>query len=241
MTHMIKLTHALAAAATVLAQPGLSGGTAAADAARLRMDHTHEQITVVGEGLVAAAPDLMRLNAGVEVRRASPGEAFEASRKAAARLTRTLVEAGIAEQDLQTNELSLGPEYEAYPKVAAYRAAQGVEAVIRDLSKADEIIDTVAGVGEDVRLNGVSFELSKPEEVLDRARAKAFANAAAKAAQFAELSGRGLGRVLSVSEELHGPPQPLMAAAEVFDAKGSVSPGRQTHAVTVRVVYGFAD
>ncbi|MFI6477825.1 SIMPL domain-containing protein [Nonomuraea sp. NPDC050663] len=205
------------------------------------MDHTHEQITVVGEGAITAAPDLMRLMAGVEVRRATPGEAFSASRTAAAKLTKTLVEAGIDAVDLRTNELSLGPEYEAYPKVAGYRAAQGVEAVIRDLSRADEIIDTVAGVGEEVRLNGVAFELSKPDEVLEKARERAFGNAAAKAAQYASLAERRLGRVVSVSEEVNGPPQPLMAAAEAFDAKGSVSPGRQTISVTVRVVYGFAD
>ncbi|GAA4043129.1 SIMPL domain-containing protein [Nonomuraea soli] len=205
------------------------------------MDHTHEQITVVGEGAITAAPDLMRLMAGVEVRRATPGEAFSASRTAAAKLTRTLVEAGIDAKDLRTNELSLGPEYEAYPKVAGYRAAQGVEAVIRDLVRADEIIDTVAGVGEEVRLNGVAFELSQPDQVLEKARERAFGNAAAKAGQYATLAGRRLGRVVSVSEEVNSPPQPLMAAAESFDAKGSVSPGRQTISVTVRVVYGFAD
>ncbi|MEV0589202.1 SIMPL domain-containing protein [Nonomuraea sp. NPDC050310] len=205
------------------------------------MEHTDERITVVGEGAVSAAPDLMRLLAGVEVRKAGPGEAFAASREAAARLTRTLREAGVAEEDLRTNELSLGPEYEAYPKVAGYRAAQGVEALVRDLSRADAVIDAVAAVGEEIRLNGLVFEVSKPDQVLEAARARAFANAAAKAAQYAGLAGRALGRVVAVSEEVSAPPQPLLAAAEAMDAKSSVSPGRQTVSVTVRVVYGFAD
>jgi uncharacterized protein YggE len=63
-------------------------------------------ITVVGEGAVAAAPDVMRLQAGVEVRRRSAAEAFAEVRAAAARLTEALREAGIAGEDLRTTELS---------------------------------------------------------------------------------------------------------------------------------------
>ncbi|MEU8249449.1 SIMPL domain-containing protein [Nonomuraea sp. NPDC048916] len=201
----------------------------------------HEQIAVDGEGSVAAAPDVMRLSAGVEVRRASAGEAFAAVRAAAARLTEALRGAGIAAEDLRTSELSLGPEYEAYPKVSAYRAAQGVEAVVRDLSRADRVIDTVAGVGEEARLGGVAFELSDPAEALGRARARAFRDAAAKAAQYAELAGRPLGRVVSVTEEVRGGPQPMAYATLAAESQASVSPGRQTLSVGVRVVYAFGE
>ncbi|SDH99780.1 SIMPL domain-containing protein [Nonomuraea jiangxiensis] len=197
-------------------------------------------ITVVGEGAVLAAPDILRLHAGVEVRRASAAEAFTAVRAAAARLAEALSRAGVAAQDVRTVELSLGPEYEAYPKVTAYRAAQGVEVVVRDLSRADHVIDTVAGVGEEARLNGLAFELSDPSVPLREARTRAFRDAAAKAAQFAELAGRPLGRVVSVKEELRGGPVPMRAALEVADTKASVSPGRQTLSVTVEVGYDFA-
>src|SRR4051794_304678 len=105
----------------------------------MRVETEHEQIAVAGEGAVSAAPDVMRLNTGVEVRKTAAAEAFAAVRTAAARLTEALKEAGIAPEDLRTSELSLGPEYEVYPKVAAYRAAQGVEALIRDLSRADRV------------------------------------------------------------------------------------------------------
>lgn len=196
-----------------------------------------QQITVVGEGAVTAAPDVMRLNAGVEVRRASAGEAFTAVRHAAARLAEALRAAGITAGDVRTTELSLGPEYEVYPKIAGYRAAQGVEAVVRDLSAADRVIDTVAGVGEEARLNGVTFEVSDPGQALVQARARAFADAAARAGQYAELAGRPLGQVVSVTEEVRSGPQPLMLAAA--EAKDSVSPGSATLSVAVRVVYAF--
>ncbi|MEU7836432.1 MULTISPECIES: SIMPL domain-containing protein [unclassified Nonomuraea] len=205
------------------------------------METEHEQIAVAGEGAVSAAPDVMRLNAGVEVRRTAAAEAFAAVRAAAVRLTEALTGAGIAPEDLRTSELSLGPEYEVYPKVAAYRAAQGVEALVRDLSRADRVIDTVAAVGEEARLNGVSFELSDPSGALAQARTRAFRDAAAKAAQYAELAGRPLGGVVSVTEESVGGPQPMAFAALAAEEKASISPGRQTLSVGVRVVYAFGD
>ncbi|WP_433441643.1 SIMPL domain-containing protein [Nonomuraea sp. CA-141351] len=198
-------------------------------------------ITVVGEGAVLAAPDVLRLHAGVEVRRASAAESFTAVRSAAARLAEALARAGIAAEDVRTVELSLGPEYEAYPKVGAYRAAQGVEVIVRDLTRADHVIDTVAGVGEEARLNGVAFEVSDPSGFLREARARAFRDAAAKAAHYAELAGRPLGRVVSVSEEIKGGgPQPLRLAAAAAESGASISPGRQTLTVTVQLGYDFA-
>ena len=197
-------------------------------------------ITVIGEGSVLAAPDILRLHAGVEVRRASAAEAFSAARAAAARLSEALERAGVPARDVTTVELSLGPEYEAYPKVSAYRAAQGVEAVVRDVSRADHVIDTVAGVGEEVRLNGVAFELSDPVRALAGARERAFRDAAAKAAQYAALAGRPLGRVVSVSELRQAPPQPVRAAAMAAEAGASISPGTRQVTVYVEVGYDFA-
>ncbi|MEV4285294.1 SIMPL domain-containing protein [Nonomuraea bangladeshensis] len=199
-------------------------------------------ITVVGEGAVLAAPDVLRLYAGVEARRQSAAEAFTAARAAAARLAGALREEGVADEDVRTVELSLGPEYESYPKVSAYRAAQGVEVVVRDLARADRVIDTVAGVGEEARLNGMAFEVSDPAAALAEARTRAFRDAAAKAARYAELAGRPLGRVVSVAEDVRGGgPQPLtFAAAGVAEDRSSLAPGRQSLAVTVRVGYEFA-
>ncbi|SDJ19387.1 hypothetical protein SAMN05421874_10117 [Nonomuraea maritima] len=197
-------------------------------------------ITVIGEGAVLAVPDLLRLQAGVEVRRATAGEAFAAVRAAAARLSGALAAAGVAPHDIRTTELSLGPEYESYPKVAAYRAAQGAEVVVRDLGRADHVIDTVAGVGQEARLHGLAFELSDPVTALAEARTRAFRDAAAKAAQYAGLAGRPLGPVVSVTEEPDAGPRPLRMALSAADTDASVSPGRLTLSVRVQVGYAFA-
>lgn len=242
MSHMIRLTHALAASAVVFAGMGMLGGlarAATAEPARVVVDETSKRISVVGEGVISATPDVMRLSAGVEVRAASAGEAFKAVRAAAAKLTKALLEAGVAAKDLRTSELSLGPEYETYPKVSGYRASQGVEAVVRDLNKADRIIDAAVAVGEEVRLNGVSFEVSDPAALLRKARAAAFKDAQTKARQFAELAGRRLGEVVLISDEVVGGPHPMAFAGAAAEDRSSVSPGRQNLSVHVRVVYSL--
>jgi uncharacterized protein len=241
---MIKISHAVAV--TLLASMGslgLFGGTAFADPGTTRAAPEEStsccakpQVTVRGEGIYAATPDVMRLNTGVEVRRSTAGAAFTEARKVAATLTQVLIEAGIAVKDLRTNQLSLGPEYETYPKVSGYRAAQGVEAVVRDIDDADDVVEAAAAVGEAVRLRGISFELSDNSRPLRLAREAAFKDAKSRAQQYAKLASRGLGRVLEITEQSVTPPTPVLGFAAAVD-RASISPGRRDVSVSVRVLY----
>ncbi|MEV8631884.1 SIMPL domain-containing protein [Streptosporangium sp. NPDC051023] len=238
---MIKLSHTVAAAAFVTV--GMFGGAAFADSgsdvARVVVNESRSQVTVVGEGSLSSPPDVMRLNTGVEVRRASASQAFADARDAAARLTKALLKAGVDAKDLRTNELSLGPEYDTYPKVSGYRAAQGVEAVVRNVESADRVIEAAVAVGEEVRLNGVSFEVSDSRKLLRAAREVAFKDARSRAEQYAKLSGRELGQVVTITEENVTPPRPVAYGAGLVAEKASISPGQQTVSVSVRVVYGL--
>ncbi|MEU6743613.1 SIMPL domain-containing protein [Streptosporangium sandarakinum] len=251
---MIKVFHALAAAAAAAAiatagmcGTALAGTDPAADpaagpavgAARAASDDYPPKVTVMGEGELLVTPDIMRLNAGVEVRTDTPGQAFSQARQAAARLTRALLGAGIALKDLRTTELSLAPVYDDYPKIAGYRAAQGVEVVVRDLDNADKVVDTVVSVGPEARLNGVSFELSDNNAALRAARDLAFADAKARAQQYARLAGGRLGDVLTIREQDVTPPRPIMFAAAGVADRSSISPGQQNVSVHVQVVYSM--
>ncbi|MFD0886518.1 SIMPL domain-containing protein, partial [Streptosporangium algeriense] len=74
---------------------------------------------------------------------------------------------------------------------------------------------------------------------LGAARDLAFADARARAEQYARLAGRELGRVVAISEENVTPPIPMSYGAGFAAEKASVSPGQQTVSVSVRVVYGL--
>ncbi|MEU8266934.1 SIMPL domain-containing protein [Sphaerisporangium sp. NPDC049002] len=222
---------ALAVSGTSASAPAsLTRGSAPAAQREAGTDPT--ELTVVGRGSVQTIPDVMHLNVGVEARRTKAGEAFAAVQRGAAKLTEVLLAAGVARSDMRTNDLSLGTEYDKYPKVVGFRASQGVEALIRDLSKADAIVDAVAAVGEDVRLNGISFEVSKTAALVRAARAKAYKDARDKANQYATMTGRGLGRIVKMEEEGDTSPS-RFALAE----KASINPGHGSVTIAVRVVY----
>ncbi|MEO3812377.1 SIMPL domain-containing protein [Sphaerisporangium sp. B11E5] len=240
---MTKLSVVLAA--TAFAVAGLQTAPALAAASPVPVAVTASraagdamEITVAGQGSVQAVPDVMRLNVGVEIRRDTAGEAFAAARAAAGRLTAALVAAGVAEKDLRTNDLSLGTEYEKYPKAVGYRASQGMQAFVRDLSIADAVVDAAAGVGDEVRFHGVTFEVSKAAELLRKARAAAFEDARAKAEQYAALAGYRLGRVLKIEEEGDGGPPRFALAA---DKASSIEPGQGGVSVAVRVLYELTE
>jgi uncharacterized protein YggE len=195
------------------------------------------EITVTGQGSVQVTPDLMRLNVGVEIRGDTAGEAFAAARAAAGRLTAALIAAGVGETDLRTSDLSLGAEYEKYPKAIGYRASQGTQALVRDLSAADAVVDAAARVGDEVRFHGITFEVSKAASLLKQARAEAFRDAEDKAGQYAALAGYRLGRAVKIEEEGDGGPSRFAMAAD----KASIEPGQRTLAVAVRVVYELTE
>ncbi|MGJ6961518.1 SIMPL domain-containing protein [Streptosporangium sp. G11] len=238
---MIKMSQAVASAVLVSAGllcAGLPGGTALADSgpAGVTVEGSRPHITVVGEGSVSTTPDIMRLDTGVEVRRPTAGAAFTAARTAAADLTRALRAAGVAAEDLRTDELTLGPEFREYPTISGYRATQGVEAVVRDIDDADDVVEAAAAVGEAVRLRGISFELSDNSTPLRLAREAAFKDARSRAEQYAKLARRGLGRVLEITEQSVTPPTPVLGFAAAVD-RASISPGRRDVSVSVRVLY----
>ncbi len=74
--------------------------------------------------------------------------------------------------------------------------------LVRDLDIADRVVDAVAAAGEEARLNGISFEIGDPATALAAARDAAYKDALAKARQYAGLTGRTLGAVLRVQEEV---------------------------------------
>ncbi|WP_217707964.1 SIMPL domain-containing protein [Nonomuraea rhodomycinica] len=212
---------------------GPSGTAASAPAANSAWPGEPAQLTVVGQGSVQAPPDVMRLNVGVDVRRDRASSAFSAAKAARARLAAAIQGAGISVNDMRTENLTLGAEYKDGPQVVGYRAAQGVEVILRDMSKADAVIDAVAAVGDEVQINGISFEVSKAEALLARARAAAYRDALSKARQLAALAGRHVGRVVKIDEQSDSTPRFSLAGADA----AFVSPGQSSISVIVNVVY----
>lgn len=214
-------------------------------------DTLPDGITVSGEGEVEGAPDTLTVGLGVTVKRPSVGEAVSANAAVATAVVDAVRAAGVAEEDVQTRGYSLNQELR-YPEGGSpvpdgYRVTNTVTVRIRDLAGAGEVIDaaTAAG-GNDVRVDQLAFSLEEDGPALRAARERAFADAQAKAEQYASLADRPLGDAQAISDVVVVPQSQQFqgeAAARLFasadDVGTPVQPGEVTTRVTVDARFMF--
>ncbi len=89
-----------------------------------------------------------------------------------------------------------------------------------------------------LRRNDSQADAVDSDRVAERdARARAFEDAKDRAAQYAELSGLNLGKVISISES-GGPTPPVpMQAPRAMEAAVPLEPGQQTVGFSVTVIW----
>ncbi|WP_280355416.1 SIMPL domain-containing protein [Nocardia otitidiscaviarum] len=198
-------------------------------------------VSVVGTGQVRGAPDVLNADLGAQVKAGDVSAAVDGVNAKAKAMTDAMVEAGVAREDIQTSELSVQPEYSSEGRViTGYRATNSVHVVVRDLDKASAVLDAaVKAGGNDTRISNVSFDLSDNTQLLEDARARAFADAKSRAQQYADLAGLKLGDVETITENSSGnyPPGPMRADAATPEF--SLEPGQQTVTFTVNVTWNL--
>jgi uncharacterized protein len=213
-------------------------------------DHTQPRsIQVNGIGKAYAPPDKADITLVVEAQAKTVELARNQSAATMSTVLQSIKEAGIADRDIQTRAVSLYPNYspDTANKVIGYQSNNQIVVAVRDLNKASALIDDAVRVGGNaVRLQGISFSLANPEDVLVKAREKAFANAKAKAEQYAKLANVTLDAPLQISEggdTSHGPiifgDTTNMRAAIADRVSMPLQPGEQEILVVVDVLFGI--
>lgn len=206
---------------------------------------TAGQITVVGEASLSATPDMATVSLGVTTEGATAAEAMNANSAALTAVIERLKGAGIAENDLQTLNLSLNPNWVGYetgqtPTISNYSAMNMLNVRVRDLASLGGVLDASIADGVNT-LNGITFELSAPRPVQDEARKLAVADAAAKAALYATAAGVTLGKIVNISEQQnYSSPMPVF-----MDAKAAspvpVETGQIALQTAITVTYAIAE
>lgn len=196
-------------------------------------------ITVTGVGEVRGTPDVADLFIGVSGRGATASDALGTVSDRAQKVLGVLHDGGIADEDIQTNDLSIQPVYDDQDHITGYEATNTVSARIRDLGKAGAIVDAAtATAGDNIRLQGISFSIDDDSKLLAAARAKATKRARAQAEQLAGGAGVEVGDVRSITESSAS--SPVMYSAGDAAAKAAstpVEPGSQTLSVSATVVF----
>jgi uncharacterized protein len=176
-------------------------------------------ISVTGTGTAEEEPDTAVFEIGVEVRRAAVVEARAEAARAQSAVLDALRGGGIPDEDIQTAQLVVGPDFEHTHegrRLRGYIATNVVRVRTQALEELGTILDAaVAAAGDDARLHGLRFELDDPEAAEARAREEAMRQARAKAEQIADHLGVGLGAPLAVEENgAARPPEPVAMRAE---------------------------
>ena len=87
------------------------GALAAPVAAQQPQPERQTNIVVAGQGTMSVAPDYAEITAGVTTKAKTAKEATEANSKLMAAVVAALLDAGIAQKDIQTARFSIQPIY----------------------------------------------------------------------------------------------------------------------------------
>lgn len=218
-------------------------------------------ISVSGHGEVMEAPDIAEITFSVVSDKATVVDAQADATTKANAITAYLKSEGLADADIQTSNYSVYPKYEYQSSVCpasssgttiacppgkqvltGYEASQSTTVKVRDLTKAGDILTAVGQKGA-TNISGINFTFDNPNKPQDDARAKAIADAKAKADELAKQLGVSIVRVVSFNESSGGGyPRPVAfsTAAGATDAKSvapEISPGTNTVTDDVTVTY----
>ncbi len=202
-------------------------------------------ISLSGHGEVRMAPDLAIVTVGVMSSAATAREALDANTKSMEGVMAALKDASIELRDIQTSNFSVNPRYDygqnnaQPPKVIGYDVSNNVTITVRKLDGLGAVLDQVVSSGSN-QINGVQFQVSKPEAATDEARKLAVADALRKANVYTAASGVTLGQIVSLSEGGgYQPPVPVFKSmrAEAVSADVPVAQGEQTIAVDVNFTW----
>ncbi|WP_406334848.1 SIMPL domain-containing protein [Streptomyces sp. NBC_00203] len=242
----LRASTALAVTLLALTLPQTATAPAFALASRpgLSAEPTPSTVTVTGQGSATAAPDIAVIGAGVDVIAKTSKEALAAQSVASNALLDAVRAQGIEERDIRTESISLSPVYEdqnGVSQLTGYEAAQSFSVKVRAIGTTGAVLQAITdATGDAGRIHSVAFDIADPAPLHSRAREAAHDDAHTKALDYARLSGRRLGRLVSLTESGSGDLRPVPIAAAAFDQGGAgvpVAPGEIRDTITVTAVY----
>lgn len=159
------------------------------------------QITVSGSGEIKVAPDEIHLSAGVETRSDKLDEARRQNDERVGKLLQFLKGQGIKEKDIQTDFMSVEPNYDSKisrSEAAVYVVRKTIGVRLTDVTKFDAVLSGLFAAGVN-HINGIEFHTSELRKHRDAARAMAIRAAREKADALAAELGVKRGKVYSIN------------------------------------------
>lgn len=206
-------------------------------------------ISVVGEGLATARPDMAVVSVGVVTQAVRARDALAQNSKSMSEVVAAAKAADIEARDIETSQISLRPQYtfpgqgsREAPKLVGYEASNNISIRVRSFDKLGGLLDSLVTSGAN-QIRSVELTLAEPGPLRDKARAAAMKDAIRKADILAESAGVRIVRLFSASEDLSDAPRPIamrMSADAAVRPSVPIEAGEQEVRGRVTAVFEIA-
>lgn len=168
------------------------------------------------------------------------------------RVIELLKEKKIEEKDIQASPAQCYPQYRPTSakskQVVGYHASNHIRVTVHDLDSLFDLTEGINALSDAVQITNVSFQIDSKNQLVDKAREEAFADAKRKADLYAKLIDAGWNtpnlcrevsrmKVLNIVEGLSQDRQAFGMMAQSLDASEIMQPGQQEITVTVDVIF----
>jgi uncharacterized protein len=198
-------------------------------------------ITVVGSGSAKAVPDVSDWSFGVQADADTASAALKEAAQASNRVVTALRGAGIAKDDLRTEQVSLYPQMTSDGRaVTGYTASSSVQVTVRDIGKAGSVVDAAVGAGAN-QVSGPGLRVSDSRAQYRTAFEAALDDARSRAEAIAAKAGVTLGAPVAIVESGGGgSPVPMYDRVAASGAEVQIEPGTQEISATLTVTYAIS-
>ncbi|MCL1078513.1 oxidative stress defense protein [Parashewanella spongiae] len=197
----------------------------------------YPHIETVGTSSIEVKPDMAEISVSVNMTGQTAKQAKADSDKAVSTLIKKLMQANIAEDDIDSANLQLHPQYryqpEKEPILMGYQASRNVTIKVRNLTELNIIIDKTVSSGVN-QVNHISFKSSRQEQFVEQARQAAITNAKNKAQSLAKGFGQQIDRVWEVKYFNSSAPRPLLRKAAFMGNISEADKSYQNTKITIQ-------
>ena len=153
-------------------------------------------VEVVGEGIVYATPDMVNISISIEKEGLDLKNLRQKNGEAVAQVLQ-LLSKELPMENFQTSYVSLYKD--DYNKLNKYRVVQNINIKLEDISKYDNLMNTIFDAGVN-RIDGISFGVKNKEKLLQEARIAAIDDARKKALLYAVSLDQNIGKAIQIKE-----------------------------------------
>ncbi|HBC87060.1 MAG TPA: hypothetical protein DCZ94_08910 [Lentisphaeria bacterium] len=166
------------------------------------------KITVGGEAVVNVEPDKIVISLGIETKDKDIMAAKQQNNDIMKKTIAVLRESGIADKDIQTDNLSIEPRYgNNYTRedFHGYFVRNTLAVTLKQANKVEEVVTRVLQAGVNY-IHGIDFQTTELKKYREQARELALKAAKEKAVKMAEVLGQSVGMPVQISENSYGTP-----------------------------------